>query len=123
MQRLKRKIQQIVIWFLVASPIVSLAQFSGGIIPPNPGLPGPAKNATNLQTWIIAIIQVYMLPLAGLLAVFFIIIGGYQYMFSGANEELATKGKHTLTNALIGLIIIILSYVMVTIVGRTLGAT
>ena len=62
----------------------------------------------------------FILGLAGLVAVLFIIIGGYQYIMSGANEGLAKKGKTTLTNAVIGLIIIILSYTVISIVYTTL---
>ena len=53
------------------------------------------------------------LGLAGLLAVLFVIIGGYQYISSGANQELAETGKKTLTNAIIGVAIIVLSWVIV----------
>ena len=62
----------------------------------------------------------YLLGLASVIAVLFIIIGGFQYIFSGANEALAKKGKQTLTNAVIGLIIIILSFTIVTIIFNEL---
>ncbi len=60
-----------------------------------------------------------LLPLTGMIAVFFIILGGYQYITSGANEELAESGKKTLQNAIIGLVIVILAYVIVTVVINT----
>ena len=64
-----------------------------------------------------------LLGILGLVSMVFIIIGGYQYVMSGANEELAEKGKKTLRNAIIGLVIAILSYVVVKVVATTLGAT
>jgi choline-glycine betaine transporter len=64
-----------------------------------------------------------LLGLSGLIAMLFIIIGGYQYLTSGANEELAKTGKKTLTNAIIGLVIIIMSYVIIYITLGTLGVT
>lgn len=62
-----------------------------------------------------------LLFVAGIIAVLFIIIGGYQYIMSGANEELAEQGKKTLQNAVIGIVIIVLSYTIVSIIFRTLA--
>lgn len=124
MQTLKRKLKRFLATsFVLAAPWLASAQGSGIIPNKPPGLPDVAGGSANLKDWIFQIIRLYLLPLAGIIAVFFIIIGGYQYMFSGANEGLAEKGKHTLTNAVIGLVIIILSYVIIRIVATTLGAT
>lgn len=62
-----------------------------------------------------------ILVVVGVLAIFFVIIGGVQYLVSGANEEWAESGKKTLTNAIIGLVIIILSYVIVNVINNALG--
>ena len=61
-----------------------------------------------------------ILGFAGLIAVLFVIIGGFQYIFSGANEELAESGKKTLKNAVIGVVIIVLSFVIVNVVSSAL---
>lgn len=58
----------------------------------------------------------WMLTLAGIIAVIFVIIGGYMYLTSAGNEEQSGKGRKTIINALIGLIIIILSYVIVNVI-------
>lgn len=71
------------------------------------------------REFIISIINI-ILSVAGLLAVLFVIIGGFQYIFSGANEEWAESGKKTLKNAIIGVIIIVLSYVIVNVISRIL---
>ncbi len=57
-----------------------------------------------------------LLPLAGLISLLFIMIGGYQYMTAGINEEQAEQGKKTLQNAIIGLLIILLSYTVISII-------
>lgn len=69
---------------------------------------------------IIADIITILLGLAGLIAVLFVIIGGFQYVMSGANEELAEKGKKTLTNAVIGVIIIVLAFVIVRVIAKVI---
>jgi heme/copper-type cytochrome/quinol oxidase subunit 2 len=58
-----------------------------------------------------------MLGIAGLVAVLFLIIGGFWYITSAGNEETAEKGKGTVINAIIGIVIIILSYVVVNVVS------
>ncbi|MFA5300987.1 MAG: hypothetical protein WC389_22570, partial [Lutibacter sp.] len=50
---------------------------------------------------------------SGTTALIFLIIGGYYFIFSFGNEEMVTKGKHTLLYSSIGLIIIISAYVIV----------
>ena len=66
-------------------------------------------------------IQKILLPIAGLVAVLFIIIGGFQYITSRGNEEQAETGKKTLTNAIIGLVIVICAYVIVVVVINALA--
>lgn len=61
-----------------------------------------------------------LLTLGGIIAVVFIIIGGYQYMTSAGNEESAGKGKKTLLYAVIGLAVILLAYTIVTVVFNSL---
>ncbi len=108
---------------LLSFPFSVIAQ-NGRIVPDKPGqLPDVGGGSNNLVQYITYLISHYLLSLAGVIAMLFIIIGGYQYIFSGGNEALAKKGKTTLTNAVLGLIIIILSFVIVKIVSLNLGAT
>ncbi len=58
--------------------------------------------------------------LSGAAAVLFIVIGGFQYMASAGNQEIADKGKKTLTYAVIGLVVIILATTIVNIVVNLL---
>jgi hypothetical protein len=60
----------------------------------------------------------WMLGIAFAIAVVFLIIGGFMYITSAGNEESAEKGKGTVLNALIGIVIIILSYVIVNVVAN-----
>jgi len=63
----------------------------------------------------------WLLAIAFGVAVLFLIIGGFQYIISAGNEEAAEKGKGTAVNALIGIVIIILSYVIVNVVANFVG--
>jgi len=61
-----------------------------------------------------------LLAFAGAIAVVFVIIGGYLYMSAGGNEEQAEKGRKTIVNFVLGLVVIILAYAIVTILISTL---
>ncbi|OGE85542.1 MAG: hypothetical protein A3J48_00300 [Candidatus Doudnabacteria bacterium RIFCSPHIGHO2_02_FULL_46_11] len=56
----------------------------------------------------------------GLIALVFIVIGGYRYIMAGGNEESVGKAKQTIMNAVIGLIIVILAFAIVNITYRLL---
>ncbi|HYF04534.1 MAG TPA: hypothetical protein VEA59_00010 [Patescibacteria group bacterium] len=77
----------------------------------------------NVTVWglIVYIIKI-LLVFSGLIAVGFIIIGGYYYITAGGSSEQAGKGKTTVFNAVIGLVIIILSYVIVNVIVNTISS-
>ena len=59
---------------------------------------------------IIARIVKTILSLLGILVLIMIIISGFQWMTAGGNEETIGKAKKNITNAIIGLAIVISSY-------------
>ena len=71
----------------------------------------------DVNTVILSVIN-WMLSITLALDVLFLIIGGFFYITSAGNEERATKGKTTIVNAIIGLIIIIMSYGIAKMVER-----
>ena len=62
----------------------------------------------------------YLLVFSGIVAIIFIIIGGYLYITSLGNEEHAKKAKDTIIWAIIGLVIILCAYVIVRFVSSIL---
>ena len=71
----------------------------------------------SLQDYIKAIINAALL-LAGVVAVAYLIIGGYKYVTSSGNAEAVEAAKTTILNAIIGLVIIFAAYVIVDFVYR-----
>lgn len=61
--------------------------------------------------YITFIIQ-FLLTVAGLIAVLFVVIGGYHYVVGGLTED-KEKGKKTIFNALIGLIVALSAWIIV----------
>ncbi|MCK4968253.1 MAG: hypothetical protein KAS12_04300, partial [Candidatus Aenigmarchaeota archaeon] len=56
------------------------------------------------------------LGLLGLIALIIIIIGGFQWMTAGGNKEKVETARKLMINGLIGLVIIVFSYVIATAV-------
>lgn len=68
----------------------------------------------------LAIIEI-ALRLAGLVAVGFVLWGGFNFLTSQGEAENAARARHTIFNALIGLGIVIVSTSLVVFVGQTLS--
>jgi hypothetical protein len=60
------------------------------------------------------------LGFAATIAVVFIVVGGYLYLTASGNDETAEKGRKVITNAVIGLVVIIMSFVIVRVVSNVL---
>jgi hypothetical protein len=79
------------------------------------------NGSQSLSDLIVNVIRL-MLLFAGAIAVVFVIIGGYQYIASGGNEETAEKGKKTLINAIIGIIVVVLAYAIINVIVNLVGS-
>ena len=58
----------------------------------------------------------FLLRIAGGLALFVLILGGVYYIISGSNSDGQTRAKKVVTYAVIGLVIVLVSYVIVAVV-------
>ncbi len=75
----------------------------------------------DLMDIIATIIQIAF-ALAGLVATFYLIMGGYNYITSGGDPEAAEAAKVMITNSIIGMVVILVSYLIVEFVLIQLGA-
>ncbi len=128
MKKLIQKIDFLVVAQWVLAIAIMIAPFAGVV---RADLPTPdcstlngvkCSNDTDIKGIIIVILN-WAIGLAFLISVAFLVFGGFRYITSAGNEETAGKGKKTIINALIGLVIVILSYVIVSIVNKTLNST
>ena len=99
---------------IVAMPLLAAAQFE---IPE--GTASGLPNQTSITDILIVIINI-LLAIAGLVAVIFLIVGGFRYITAGGNEEASDSAKKTIVNAIIGIVIIILSFVIVRVISNAL---
>lgn len=107
--------------FLSLFLVVNVTYALQSDIYPSSNIDLPGHNASTPALFITDVINKILLPIAGTIAVLFIIIGGFQYITSGGNEELAEAGKKNLQNAIIGLVIVILSYVIIRVIIYSLN--
>jgi hypothetical protein len=106
----------VVLLVVTLLPSVILAQ---GVLPPAPyntrqsaGVLGGNQSVTSILFRVLDILLMF----AGLVAVIFVIVGGYRYVTAGGNEEAVESAKHTILNAIIGVAVIILSYAILRVV-------
>src|SRR3989338_1919712 len=81
--------------------------------------PGQLVNISDFRELLTKIINSF-LYFAGGIAVLFIVIGGFQYVASRGNEEATEKAKKTVTYAVLGIVIIVMAYAIVSIVNNLL---
>lgn len=70
------------------------------------------ENIDLIKVRVAVTIQIikYVLSFLGVIFLILIIIGGYQWMTAGGNEEIIKKARARIINAVIGLAIILLAY-------------
>jgi len=66
----------------------------------------------DLESTVVQIVQ-WVLGFLGLIAVIMILIGGFQWMTAGGNEEKVASAKKVISAAVIGLIIVLLAWAIV----------
>jgi hypothetical protein len=116
-------------WAIVAQMVVVMLLVLAPVVLPSIGHAQLNKNfqcdpSTGLRCTETSVPQIFKtvinwaLGIAFGVAVIFLIIGGFRYITAGGNEESVEKGKSSVINALIGIVIIVLSYVIVNVVAN-----
>lgn len=82
----------------------------------------PTGGKGGLYTLIGNIIKVVM-GLLGLYLFYILIIGGYEYMTSGGETEKVKKAKKSIAYAIIGIMIIVLSYAITSFVINKINSS
>lgn len=99
----------------------TFTKFKGGLTPPTEeGYDATLTQETNLRDFIINVVN-FVLGFLGLAAVIVVIYGGVRYVTAAGQEEAATKGKKSIQYAIIGIIIVLISFALVNTVIRGIG--
>ena len=107
----------LVILFVVILPLTVHAATNGITLPTGTGLPssGVTTVLDNVSKFVISLI-------AGL-AVLMIVASGIMYITAGGDSSKAEKAKEWLIASIVGLVIALLAFVIVIVVGTTLGVS
>jgi amino acid transporter len=81
-----------------------------------------ANSGTNNFSDIANLVSKWVGALAGIIAFFYLLYSGILYLTAGGNAEQAKKAQQGILNAIIGLVIIFLAYVIVSAVVGQLNA-
>jgi small-conductance mechanosensitive channel len=73
---------------------------------------GTQGGSTSLPA-VVSRVILFMLYISAILAVVYLIYGGITYITAGGDTERATKGRTALINAIIGIVIIALAFLIV----------
>jgi hypothetical protein len=68
---------------------------------------------------LLAVVEI-LLRIGAIVAVFYVIYGGFLYMTSQGEPDKAKNAQTTITNAIIGLVVALLATAVVTFIGRRL---
>ncbi len=92
----------------------------GGSVTAPDGVPTVTSDGTAISS--IISLTVNILGVVGALAaLLFLIWGGIKWITSGGDREKLESARRTVIFAIIGLVVIILSYVVINLVGGVLG--
>lgn len=114
MERKINKIKYLIFLYLV----VPISVFAAPLID-KPGA-GPAGTPDDVFNFVNRLKNI-SLALVGVIIFAMFVYGGVLYITSGGNDEKIQKGKQTLTYAVIGLIIVVLAYVIISFIVNSLG--
>ena len=98
---------------VLAVPTIAFAQINLNYISPTTF----NLKSADLQSTVIKIVQ-WVLTLLGLIAVIMILYGGFVWLTAGGNEDKVSTAKRVISAAVIGLIIVLLAWAIVTFVVK-----
>ncbi len=64
-----------------------------------------------------------LLRLGGLVAVVFVVVGGVKYVISQGEGEAIAKAKSTITNAIVGLVLVMIAVPIISFMGKKFGGS
>ncbi|MCX6714244.1 MAG: pilin [Candidatus Uhrbacteria bacterium] len=81
----------------------------------------PLGSGITIESFIGRLIK-FLLGLSGSVALLMFVWGGFQYLWSGGDPKKVEKGKETLKNAVLGIVIIFFAYTLVNSLIKVLSS-
>lgn len=102
------------------APVAAFATLASFSSTPS-GLPTYFASCQTTSCIVMNIVNI-LLAIVFLIAVVFLLIGGFRYIISQGNEEGVEKAKGTITNAIIGVVVTVLAWIIVAAIRSLLEA-
>lgn len=103
------------------------ANFGGGFKPPTDAISDRVVEdatgvaaAANLESFISSIVGA-MTIIAGLFFIFYFVMGGLNWVTAGGEAGKVSKARDQMVQAVIGMVVIVISYGLIGVIGRFLG--
>ena len=93
---------------------------TGGLVGPGPTAPATSTGLGESTAHLISVVIGLFTLVAGLWFLIQLILGGYAYMSAGGNKEKAQVASQKITQALIGLVIVVLAIFIINLLGYIL---
>ncbi len=97
--------------------LVSIPQVSANTIPISISTPAAGLNPNADIGHVLGNVITIIFVLATLAVLFMLIVGAFQYITSGGEKDGASKARGRITNALIGLVILAVAFLLVKLLG------
>ena len=118
MRKIKKIISPFWMLFILGFPGTALAQFDFETFKLEPV--GWTEGEADLSDLVGKIVNI-VFAILGVLAVAYLIYGGVLYITAGGDAEKAAKGRTAITNAIIGIIIILLAVAIYSFLKNRIG--
>lgn len=82
----------------------------------------PTGDGFNLANLVVTVFN-YLIIIAGVLALFYLIWAGITYITAGSNDDKAKEAKSGIFNAIIGIVVILISYLIISWVSGLVRTT
>jgi hypothetical protein len=110
-------IKELVVFTILALLLIPVLTNAAIIVQPSGLVPcgGPNQNECTLCDLLVLVQRVlkFALEIAFLIIIGFVVYGGFRWIFSLGKEENLKAGQQIITNAIIGLIIILTAWIIV----------
>lgn len=87
----------------------------------NQTISGPLDSSVDSLGKIITKALAFIMPMAGIVLLFVLISGGYDYMLSQGNAEKMKSAQGKITSGIIGFILLIASFLIVRVISAIFG--
>lgn len=121
-QKIKGVVTAIAVFTLLLMPLAAVhaqPDIFGGENAPEQFV---GEDQVDVGEFIVSILEI-VLSIVGLIAVVFLVWGGFKYMTASGDEERVKSAKGTMINAIIGLVIVLLAFAIIQVVATLLENT